>query len=109
MGTAGAKPYGAQKCQELPSEAGGRRRSRHHGHMSPRTIANRLCAEFAAAGFPNAPKPLRHKALVALATAKGKDIAVYFQRVVANLPGRFAAGLGWRRVTSATDAINICA
>jgi hypothetical protein len=60
--------------------------------MSPGTIANRFCAEFAAAGFPNAPKPLRHKALVAVATAKGKDIAVYFQRVRANLPGHFAAG-----------------
>ena len=91
-GTAGTKPCGAQKCQKQPSEAGSRRRSRHDGHMSPGTIANRLCAEFAAAGFPNEPKPLRHKALVALATAEGKDIAVYFQRVRANAAGHFAAG-----------------
>ena len=50
-GTA-AQPCGAQKCQQTPSEAGGRRRSRHDDHKSPETIANRLCAEFAAAGFP---------------------------------------------------------
>ncbi len=42
----------AQQSAEQPSEAGSRRRSRHDGHMSPETIANRLCAEFAAAGFP---------------------------------------------------------
>ena len=93
-----AEPGGAQKCQQSPSRAGSRRRSRHHGHTSPGTIANRLCAEFTAAGFPNAPKPLRHKALVTFATAEGKDIAVYFQRLRVNLAGHFAAGLGRRRV-----------
>ena len=41
-----------RNANSRPPEAGSRRRSRHHGHTSPETIANRLCAEFAAAGFP---------------------------------------------------------
>src|ERR1700744_2232876 len=42
---------GTQKCQESTSNAAGsRRRSRPDSHMSPETIATRLCAEFAATG-----------------------------------------------------------
>src|SRR5258707_14862006 len=59
-------------------------------------------------GHRNEPKPLRHKALATLATAKGKDIAVYFQRVTPIAPGLRRLHTAQARGTTAAGAINTC-
>src|SRR5258708_22524593 len=59
-------------------------------------------------GHQNEPKPLRHKALVALATVEGKDIAVYFQRVRRIAPRHLPPSQGVAPSTSAAGGLNIC-